>query len=125
MTASGGDDLPGSANADRPVGLRSQLIGPEFVGVRHPDLASVEVDGETVLFDSRQSRLHRLNHTASTLWVCLDGSASLDEIARDIAEVYAADPTRVLGDLLQVVRRLVDEGLLAEADANENAVRGT
>ena len=123
MNSSDEHDLPVSTETGMLGGTSSRLIGPEFVGLVRPDLASVEVDGETVLFDGRQSRLHRLNHTASTLWVCLDGTASLQDIARDIAEVYATDQTRVLNDLLRVARRLADEGLLVEADAEGNAAR--
>lgn len=117
-------DHPASTETAMLGGLRSESVGPDFVGLARPDLASVEVDGETVLFDGCQSRLHRLNHTASTLWVCLDGTASLRDIARDVAAVYATDPARVLDDLLRVARRLVEEGLLAEADATRNAVHG-
>lgn len=77
-------------------------------------MASVEIDGEIVLYDDAERRFHRLNPSAASLWLCLDGHATLAEIARDIAYVYAEPAESILGDLLGTARRLNAEGLLEE-----------
>lgn len=76
------------------------------------DLAAVELDGEAVIYDDANRRLHRLNAPATILWNCLDGAASLRQIAGDIAETLGADATSVLSDIVTVAKQLVAEGLL-------------
>lgn len=90
-------------------------IGPDFVGVTRQDIASVEVDGEIVLYDGERRRIHRLNHTASTIWGCLDGQTSLQEIAGEAAVTYSVDQAVILRDLMAVTRRLANEGLIVDA----------
>jgi hypothetical protein len=76
------------------------------------DLTAVDVDGELVIYDDSRRRLHRLNPSATILWNCLDGSATLREIADDIAEALATDPDSVLSDIVALAAHLEDEGLL-------------
>ncbi len=88
------------------------MIGPDSVLAARPGLASVEIDGEIVLYDGGQRRLHRLNPAAATVWRCLDGKGTLSEIARDIADVYEAPAGDVLSDVVQTARQLRAKGLL-------------
>lgn len=90
------------------------MIGPDSVLAARDGMASVEIDGEIVLYDDAERCFHRLNPSAATLWRCLDGHATLAEIARDIAHVYAEEPGTVLTDLVGTARRLSAEGLLAD-----------
>jgi hypothetical protein len=76
-----------------------------------PGLASVEIDGEVVLYDGGQQRLHRLNPSATILWTCLDGQSTLADIAQDVAEVLAADAGGVLIDVLAAAEQLTEQGL--------------
>jgi hypothetical protein len=89
----------------------------DSVLVARPDLASVEVDDEIVLYDDTEHRLHRLNPTAATLWRCIDGTATLAEIAVDIAAVYQEDPKRVLADVVELARQFATEGLVVDQSA--------
>ena len=43
-------------------------LDAEFVPARAALVYSVEVDGELVLLDEHEERLHHLNPTASLLW---------------------------------------------------------
>jgi len=99
---------------------------PESVPVARSDVAGVEVDGEMVLYDDSQRRLHRLNPTAALVWQCLDGSASLREIAGDVAEAFSSDPQTVLADIVAVAGQFAEEGLLegTERDAEEDSAAG-
>jgi hypothetical protein len=100
---------------------------PESVPVARRDVAGVEVDGEMVLYDDSQRRLHRLNPTAALVWQCLDGSASLREIAGDVAEVFSSDPRTVLRDIVALAGHFAEEGLLegtGPSAAEEDAVAG-
>ena len=50
-------------------------LDAEFVPARGALVYSVEIDGELVLLDEHEDRLHHLNPTASLLWSCFDGEA--------------------------------------------------
>ncbi|MGH9056516.1 MAG: PqqD family protein, partial [Acidimicrobiales bacterium] len=76
--------------------LPVEAVTADFVPTSRPDVVGVDVDGEIVLYDEARRVLHRLNPTASALWLCLDGSGTLADIAADIADVYQADPAAVL-----------------------------
>lgn len=112
MNPRGGSRTEGDAGANRGDNAGSESIGPGYIGRIRPDLAYVEVDGEGVVYDDVLRKLHRLNRAAATLWLCLDGTGSLDEIARDVAAVYSADPAKVLSDMVRAAHQLAAQGLL-------------
>lgn len=93
--------------------LPAQAITSGFVAAPRPDLASAEIDGELVLYDDVTRLIHRLDRVATTLWLCLDGTSTLADIAADMADVYDADPARVLADVVSAARQLGSQGLLA------------
>lgn len=73
---------------------------------------TVVLDGEAVLLDQQENRLHLLNHTATLAWQLFDGEATLHELARDISAELGVDREAVLADLVGVTRSLGAEGLL-------------
>lgn len=76
------------------------------------DVASVEVDGQAVVYTPRGG-MHRLDAVATVLWRCLDGATSLRDLADDLADVFSdEDPARLRGDLLAYARDLGQAGLL-------------
>ncbi len=77
---------------------------------------TVVLDGEAVLLDERENRLHLLNHTATLLWQLYDGLTTLDQLASEISEEIGVAREVVLGDLVAVTRHLAEEGLLAGDD---------
>ena len=101
-----------------------EAIGPGFVATVRPDVASVDVDGEVVLYDDGARVFHRLNPSASVLWACLDGASTLSEIAADLAEAYRVAPARVLDDVVSAARRFGAAGLLVgvRRDVEESLV---
>jgi hypothetical protein len=78
-------------------------------------VASVELDGETVLYDSATESIHRLNETATLVWVCLDGTGSLAEVVDALAVATGADSATVAEDVLILVRELSAKGLVEDA----------
>jgi hypothetical protein len=80
--------------------------------VRSHDAYVVELDGEAVVLDERANRLHLLNHTATLIWNCLDGSVDVRGLAAEIGDVLDLPVEGVLIDTLAVVRDLGAEGLL-------------
>jgi PqqD family protein of HPr-rel-A system len=79
---------------------------------RVPWVAAVELDGETVLFDERSGRMHLLDAVATVVWQRLDGSATLDSLARDLSAAFGAGEDRVRADVTAFLRQLERERLL-------------
>lgn len=99
----------------------SQIDG-RFVPSPTDAVATVELDGEAVLYDEVTAAVHVLNPTATLVWSCLDGRSSLDEIAGDLATVFGADMASVSSEVLVLVRQLGAKGLLRDVDAAADAV---
>ena len=79
---------------------------------RRADVGSVELDGETVLWVD--AVLHRLDATATAVWRRLDGAASLDEVAQELARDFRAPPEVVLNDVLALAERLLEQRAVEE-----------
>lgn len=91
-----------------------QLLDADTVARARSDVACVELDGEIVLYDDGSRRFHRLSPTAATFWRCLDGSASLRDIAQDLADAYQVEVATVLPQIISLTRSFADEGLLED-----------
>lgn len=87
-------------------------VDPACRPSRKPGLASVEVGGETVLYDPAGDLLHRLEPSASTVWSRLDGTVRLETLATELAVSYGAPPDTVRRDVTALASRLWDLGLL-------------
>ena len=79
---------------------------------RRADVYSVEVDGEAVLLDEADQQLHRLNASATLVWSCLDGTTTLEQIAREISEELDLPYDVVLHDTLAVATQLHEQRLV-------------
>jgi hypothetical protein len=77
-----------------------------------PWVATVELDGEAVLFDERAGTLHHLDQVATIIWVRFDGSITLDALAGELSATFGAEPEQVRDDLLGFTRQLDAQQLL-------------
>ncbi|MGH9073406.1 MAG: HPr-rel-A system PqqD family peptide chaperone, partial [Acidimicrobiales bacterium] len=93
-------------------GQPAASIDGSFVAVAKPSVASVELDGEGVLYDEEAGASHLLNATATAVWSCLDGSGTLDEIAAELADAFGADAQTVRHDVIALVQQFGRQGLL-------------
>ena len=75
-------------------------------------VGSAFLDDEGVLLDPATGASHLLDAPAALVVRFLDGSATLAEIAFDIADVLGLERERVESDVLRLVRTLGDQGLL-------------
>jgi hypothetical protein len=78
------------------------------------DLVQVTIDGETIIYESSTQTLHHLDQQGSLVWGCLDGTGTVEEISRDIAEVFAIDEPTVRQDVVTLLDRLHGASLLAD-----------
>jgi PqqD family protein of HPr-rel-A system len=76
------------------------------------DLVLAPIDGELVIYNPRESGVHHLNAQAALALQCLDGTATLKEIAEDIAEAYGLDAHEVRRQIKTIYRDFQDQGLI-------------
>lgn len=77
----------------------------------------VELDGEAVIYDERNGDLHRLNPTASLVFSLLDGSSTIDELARDVGETFSMPVGEVGEQLHALVVQFGESHLLVGTEA--------
>ena len=96
-------------------------VGADFVPRRAPHTHTVEIDGEAIVLDEVQNRLHLLNSSATIVWACCDGSGTLAEIAHDLADTTGNPSEQLVSELVALARTLGAEGLLAGVAADPGA----
>ena len=100
---------PEHAEADAP---EHSLIDADNVIETRREVASLEIDGETVVFDQEDGSTHVLNATAGLLWRLLDGERRLGEIADELAELFHEDAALVNQAVLTTAQQFAELGLL-------------
>lgn len=106
------------------TGMHPGEIGLDFVAVRGGTVVGVELDGEVVLYDESSQSIHRLNPTASIVWACLDGAATVGELIDDIAATFNVTAEDVAADVLDLARQLGRLGLLDGVDGGTEGPTG-
>lgn len=90
---------------------------PPTMPKARPDVLVAELDQDLVLYDPVNRSSFRLNHTARAVWLCCDGSTTVDEIAEDLAAVYKADPQTVSEQVHRLVAYWAAQGLFSAGPA--------
>jgi len=88
-------------------------------------LTVVPVADEAAVYDRRNNKLHRLDPIATVVWSRLDGVTTTAALARSLAAEFGAPPEQVSRDVAALLDRLVDEGLVVEAGAGDDADEST
>ena len=99
--------------------MTERVIDGSFRPQVRTDLLSTELDGETVVFDAPSDTVLKMNPSATTVWSCCDGGATVDEIATDIAEVFGVERSVVFTQVVELVRQWSDKGLLVGSDGTD------
>jgi len=81
---------------------------------RRGDLNYRSIDGETLILNRQDERLHQLNPTASFIWDCCDGNSNLADIVDRLAGAYDVDPSTARKDVEEVLSSLRSSNLLEE-----------
>lgn len=80
---------------------------------RRRDLVSRTIDGEVVILDRDGGQVHRLNATASCIWLECDGASTREEIAARVASRFEGVPAHLLDEVTATIDELARLGLLA------------
>ena len=77
-----------------------------------PDVMFQEVGGEAVLLDLRSETYLGLNETGTRIWQLLQQSGDLHWVLERMLAEYDVDARRMERDLVELVGRLADAGLV-------------
>jgi pyrroloquinoline quinone biosynthesis protein D len=77
-----------------------------------PGVLQRDLGTEYVFYDEDGERFHVLNETARDIYLLCDGSRSIRDIARTLAETRAVDQDTASRDTQDAVGRMVQLGLL-------------
>jgi Coenzyme PQQ synthesis protein D (PqqD) len=84
--------------AAAPIGLADRITT-----VGHA--SAVEIDGETVVYDSHTEQVHLLNAIASIVWWQLDGTETLAALCDELAAAFGEPVSLIRSDVLALVAR--------------------
>ena len=87
----------------------------------HPAVAIEDFFDRALALHCQELRLVELNATARDLLRRLDGQSSLQQVAAALAEDYGQPPAAVLADVLVIVARMVDLGIVERLPTRELA----
>ncbi len=79
---------------------------------RRSDLNYRTIDGETVILNRKDGRLHQLNPTASFIWDCCDGNSNIAAIIDRLASAYEVDYSTARQDVEKALSKLQNSNLL-------------
>jgi hypothetical protein len=79
---------------------------------RRSDLNYRRINGETLILNREEKRLHQLNPTASFIWDCCDGNAHVTAIIDRLTLAYEVDAGTARKDVETVLLKLRTSNLL-------------
>jgi hypothetical protein len=78
----------------------------------NPDLLSSELEGEAVILDLSSGVYFGLNSVGARVWELLQGGRDLRSIRAALLEEFDVPASRCEADLLGLVRRMAEDGLV-------------
>jgi len=84
--------------------------------VRREGAAAVELDDNVALYDDVGQLLIMLNSSAAVIWECCDGMTTVDDMVRELTAAHPDDAALIGEDVRQTVRKLVELGLVFDAE---------
>ncbi|MGD2253449.1 MAG: PqqD family protein [Anaerolineales bacterium] len=98
---------------EQSISLDSTYVVSETVVAR-------EIEGEVVIVPltagvgTAEDALYSLNKTGQAIWSKLDGKRNLRAIAKELANVYEAQPGEIDQDILGLMQELLKRGIVEE-----------
>lgn len=90
------------------------------------DLSVVQMEGEAVIYDERSGQIHYLNRTATIVFNLCDGSSTIPEFSKDIAEAFSLSAGEVERQVRSLIRNFREAGFLeASASTSTSSMNGS
>ena len=77
-----------------------------------PDLRTQTVDGEAILLDRANERVHQLDGVGAFILGCCDGTRTQDDIVAKVVDSYEVAPETAAADASDLLARMKTLGIL-------------
>lgn len=81
---------------------------------RTDDLLATEVEGEMIMMDPDQGLYFGLDHIGTDIWKRMAHPVLVADLVTDLAANYLAPVEKVEGDVLALLSRMAEHGLISE-----------
>lgn len=95
-------------------------LDPTTIVKPRPDVIETELEGELILLDPASGEMFSLNATGRSIWRALDGRSVAGVVAA-IERAYGVAPERAGEDVLALLGRLLEAGLVEARDDGRGA----
>jgi PqqD family protein of HPr-rel-A system len=109
-----GDDHTPADATDETV-AEPLTVPADYMPVKASDVLELDMEDGFILFNHDSSLVHHLNPSAAIIWQLCDGSASVMELADDIAAEFKLDGAEARGQVAGVVAEFEALGLVVDA----------
>ena len=101
---------------DRPNTEDDGLTVPvDYQPEKAADVLELDMEDGYILFNHDSSLVHHLNPSAAIIWQLCDGTATISELAADIAAEFRVDERQTVKQLTGVIAELDALGLVRDA----------
>ncbi len=96
--------------------MSSEISEHSIVMVSKDQVSSDLGEGETAILDLRSGTYYGLDAVGARIWNLIQEPKTIGEIRNVLASEYDVEPKRCERDLLALLQRLADEGLVEVRD---------
>ncbi|HEX2294707.1 MAG TPA: HPr-rel-A system PqqD family peptide chaperone [Actinomycetota bacterium] len=90
-------------------------VPPEYRPRKRADVLELDMGDGFILYNHDSSLVHHLNPTAAVVWQVLDGVATVEQLAREIADEYGLPVENVAMQITSLIAELDAMGLVEDA----------
>ena len=88
------------------------VLTPESIVVVSKDQMASEVAGETVILGLTAGRYYGVDSVGARVWQLIQTPTAVSDVRRTIVSEYDVEPERCEADLLALLQKMVDAGLV-------------
>ena len=92
-------------------------VSPESVVVVSKDQMASDVAGETVILGLTAGRYYGVDAVGARVWQLIQTPTAFADVQRTIVSEYDVEPARCEADLLALLQKMADAGLVEVRDA--------
>jgi hypothetical protein len=96
--------------------LEQKAVSPASTVVAVQDQVSSVVDGEAVILGLTSGVYYGLDPVGTRIWELIKEPASVAQVRDALLAEYEVEPERCEADLLELLQRLLDEGMIEVVD---------
>lgn len=99
----------------------SHFVTNKTVVFRASDIVFTKLDDELLAIDSQAGYCYSINETAGRIWEIIETPHSIDELCSYLRKEYLIEEDVCLKEVIALVERLNDAGLVQVKDAHSEA----